>query len=206
MKFLFDLFPVILFFGVFKWGEGNTEAAQAFGQQYLSGVVSDGLVTATQAPILLATAIAIVATVCQIAYLLVKGKKIDKTLWLSLAIIVVFGGATIYFHNETFIKWKPTVLYWCFAAALLFSQIFLRKNLIRTMMEKQMSLPEGIWHRLNLSWVAFFMTMGLINLYVAYSFSTATWVNFKLFGGMGLMVAFIVAQSLFLSKYMKEPQ
>ena len=206
MKFLFDLFPVILFFGVFKWGEGNTEAAQAFGQQYLSDVVSDGLVTAAQAPILLATAIAIVATVCQIAYLLVKGKKIDKTLWLSLAIIVVFGGATIYFHNETFIKWKPTVLYWCFAAALLFSQIFLRKNLIRTMMEKHMSLPEGIWHRLNLSWVAFFMTMGLINLYVAYSFSTATWVNFKLFGGMGLMVAFIVAQSLFLSKYMKEPQ
>jgi intracellular septation protein len=163
-------------------------------------------VTATQAPILLATAIAIIATVFQIGYLMARGRKIDKTLWLSLAIIVVFGSATIYFHNETFIKWKPTVLYWCFAAALLFSQIFLKKNLIRSMMEKQMSLPEGIWHRVNLSWVAFFITMGLINLYVAFNFSTATWVNFKLFGGMGLMIAFIVVQSLLLSKHVKEPQ
>lgn len=206
MKFLFDLFPVILFFGVFKWGEGNAQAAQAFGQQYLAGLVSGGEVTLAQAPILLATAIAIVATVLQIGWLLVRGKKVDTTLWLSLAIIVVFGGATIYFHNETFIKWKPTVLYWCFAAALLFSQMFLKKNLIRTMMEKQMSLPDGIWRRVNLSWVAFFLTMGLLNLYVAFNFSTDSWVNFKLFGSMGLMFAFIIVQSLMLSKHIKEPQ
>ena len=206
MKFLFDLFPVILFFIVFKWGEGNAEAAQSFGQQFLSGLVSGGQVTLTQAPILLATAIAIIATIVQIGYLLSRRRKVDGTLWLSFAIIVFFGGATIYFHNETFIKWKPTVLYWCFAAALLFSQIFLKKNLIRTMMEKQMSLPDGIWRRVNLSWVAFFMSMGLLNLYVAFNFSTATWVNFKLFGGMGLMFVFIIAQSLILSKYMKEPQ
>lgn len=206
MKFLFDLFPVILFFAVFKWGEGNADAAQAFGQQFLSVLVSGGQVTVAQAPILLATAIAIIATIVQIGYLLSRGKKVDGTLWLSFAIIVFFGGATIYFHNETFIKWKPTVLYWCFAAALLFSQIFLKKNLIRTMMEKQMTLPEGIWRRVNLSWVAFFITMGLLNLYVAFNFSTASWVNFKLFGGMGLMFAFVIAQSLLLSKYVKEPQ
>jgi len=206
MKFLFDLFPIILFFGAFKWGEGNAEAAQAFGQQYLSGIVSDGVVTAAQAPILLATAIAIIATFAQIGYLLVRGKKVDKMLWISLVIITVFGGATIYFHNEAFIKWKPTVLYWCFAAVLLFSQMFFNKNLVRAMLEKQMSLPEGIWRRVNLSWVAFFLTMGLLNLYVAYSFSTNIWVNFKMFGGMGLMLLFIVAQSLVLSKYMKEPQ
>ncbi|MFC7300088.1 septation protein A [Herminiimonas aquatilis] len=206
MKFLFDLFPVILFFVVFKWGEGNAEAAQSFGQQFLAGLVSGGQVTITQAPILLATAIAIIATIFQIGYLLSRKRKVDGTLWLSLAIIVFFGGATIYFHNETFIKWKPTVLYWCFAAALLFSQIFLKKNLIRTMMEKQMTLPEGVWRRVNLSWVAFFMTMGLLNLYVAFNFSTASWVNFKLFGGMGLMFAFIIVQSLLLSKHLKEPQ
>ncbi len=206
MKFLFDLFPVILFFVVFKWGEGNAEAAQSFGQQFLSGLVSGGQVTVTQAPILLATAIAIIATIFQIGYLLSRKRKVDGTLWLSLAIIVFFGGATIYFHNETFIKWKPTVLYWCFAAVLLFSQIFLKKNLIRTMMEKQMSLPDGVWRRVNLSWVAFFMTMGLLNLYVAFNFSTASWVNFKLFGGMGLMFAFIIVQSLLLSKHLKEPQ
>ena len=205
MKFLFDLFPVILFFGVFKWGEGHAQAAQSIGQQYLSGLVSGGEVTLTQAPILLATAIAIVATVAQIGYLLLRGKKVDTTLWLSLGIIVVFGGATIYFHNETFIKWKPTVLYWCFAAALLFSQMFLGKNLIRTMMEKQMSLPDGIWRRVNLAWVAFFLTMGLLNLYVAFNFSTNSWVNFKLFGSMGLMFAFIIIQSLMLSKHIKEP-
>lgn len=206
MKFLFDLFPVILFFAVFKWGEGNADAAQSFGQQFLSVLVSGGQVTVAQAPILLATAIAIIATIVQIGYLLSRGKKVDGTLWLSFAIIVFFGGATIYFHNETFIKWKPTVLYWCFAAVLLFSQIFLKKNLIRTMMEKQMTLPEGIWRRVNLSWVAFFITMGLLNLYVAFNFSTASWVNFKLFGGMGLMFAFVIAQSLLLSKYVKEPQ
>lgn len=206
MKFLFDLFPVILFFGVFKWGEGNAQAAQSFGQQYLSGLVSGGEVTLTQAPILLATAIAIIATIFQIGYLLLRGKKVDTTLWLSLAIIVVFGGATIYFHNETFIKWKPTVLYWCFAAALLFSQMFLKKNLIRAMMEKQMSLPDGIWRRVSLSWIAFFITMGLLNLYVAFNFSTNAWVNFKLFGSMGLMFAFIIVQSMVLSKHIKEPQ
>jgi intracellular septation protein len=207
MKFLFDLFPVILFFVMFKWGEGNADAAQSFGQQFLSELVSGGQVTIIQAPILLATAVAIIATIVQIGYLLFRGKKVDATLWLSLAIIVFFGGATIYFHNDTFIKWKPTVLYWCFAAALLFSQIFLNKNLMRTMMEKHLVLrDEVIWRRVNLSWVAFFIAMGLLNLYVAFNFSTASWVNFKLFGGMGLMFAFIIGQSLLLSKYVKESQ
>ncbi|RYE74857.1 MAG: septation protein A, partial [Oxalobacteraceae bacterium] len=111
MKFLFDMFPVILFFGVFKWGESNTDAAQSMVGQYLSGLVSGGSVGPEQAPILLATAVAIIATIAQIGYLLARGRKVDGMLWVSLAIIVVFGGATIYFHNEAFIKWKPTVLY-----------------------------------------------------------------------------------------------
>lgn len=204
MKFLFDLFPVILFFAVFKWGESNPASAQSFIGDYLSALVSGGSVTAAQAPILLATAVAIVATMAQIAYLFTRGKKIDGMLWTSLAIITVFGGATIYFHNETFIKWKPTVLYWCFGAALLLGQALFKRNLIRAMMEKQISLPDPVWLRLNLAWVAFFISMGLINIYIAYSFDTATWVNFKMFGSMGLMFAFIILQSLFLSKYMKE--
>jgi intracellular septation protein len=206
MKFLFDLFPVILFFGVFKWGEGHTDTAQGLAQQYLSMLVSDGQVTAAQAPILLATAIAIIATFLQIGYVLLRGRKVDTSLWISLVIIGIFGGATIYFHNEAFIKWKPTVLYWCFAAVLLFSQVFLKKNLIRAMMEKQMGLPEPMWRKVNLSWVGFFITMGLLNLYVAFNFSLSSWVNFKLFGGMGLMFVFIVVQSLLLSKHMTDPQ
>jgi intracellular septation protein len=206
MKFLFDLFPVILFFGVFKWGNSQSEAAQSFATQYLSGFVSGGVVTAAQAPILLATAVAIVATVAQIGYLLLRSKKVDPMLWMSLAIIGFFGGATIYFHNETFIKWKPTVLYWCFAIVLFVSQFGFRKNLIRSMMEKQLTLPNPAWHRLGLAWMAFFCLMGILNLYVAFSFSTAAWVNFKLFGGIGLMFAFVVAQSVMLSKYVKDVQ
>lgn len=204
MKFLFDLFPVILFFGVFKWGEGHPEAAQAFAQQYMSGMIADGGASLSQSPIMLATAVAIIATMGQIIYLLARGKKVDNMLWVSLVIITLFGGATIYFHNETFIKWKPTVLYWAFGATLLISQALFGKNLIRLMMEKQITLPDGVWQRVNLSWAAFFSAMGMINLYVAYNFATSTWVNFKLFGFTGLMVAFVIAQSLFLSKYVKD--
>lgn len=206
MKFLFDLFPVILFFAMFKWGEGNPDAAQALAQQYLSGLVSGGMATPEQAPIMLATAIAIIATIGQIAYLVLRGKKVDTMLWVSLAIITVFGGATIYFHNETFIKWKPTVLYWCFGAALLVAQALLGKNIIRLMMEKQVALPDPVWQRLSLAWAGFFGAMGIVNLYIAYNFSTAFWVNFKLFGFTGLMLAFVVGQSLMLSKYLKDTQ
>ncbi|GIZ51530.1 septation protein A [Noviherbaspirillum aridicola] len=206
MKFLFDLFPVILFFAVFKWGEGNPDAAQGLVQQYLSALVSGSGGTLAQAPIMLATAVAILATFAQVGWLILRRKKVDNMLWVSLAIITIFGGATIYFHNETFIKWKPTMLYWCFGAALLVAQAFMGKNLIRMMMEKQVALPDPVWQRLNLSWAAFFGAMGAINLIVAYSFSTAFWVNFKLFGFTALMLAFIVGQSLFLSKHVKDQQ
>ena len=206
MKFLFDLFPVVLFFGIFKWGEGNTQAAQSLVEKTLSGLMSGGVVTAAQAPIMLATAVAIVATIAQISYLLTRRKKVDAMLWVSLAVIVVFGGATIYFNSENFIKWKPTVLYWCFGFALLVSQLLLRKNLIRAMMEGKISLPDLVWARLCYAWIAFLGFMGVVNLYVAFwgHFDTSTWVNFKLFGGMGLMFAFIIAQSAYLSKYIKE--
>jgi len=206
MKFLFDLFPVILFFGIFKWGESNAQAAQSLVEKTMSGLMSGGVVTAAQAPIMLATAVAIIATIGQIGYLLARKKKVDAMLWVSLAVIVTFGGATIYFNSENFIKWKPTVLYWCFGFALLASQLLLRKNLIRAMMEGQISLPDPVWARLCYAWTAFLGLMGIINLYVAFwgNFDTSTWVNFKLFGGMGLMFAFIIAQSAYLSKYIKD--
>jgi intracellular septation protein len=204
MKFLFDMFPVILFFGVFKWGEGHADAAQAMVGQYLSGLVSGGSVGPEQAPILLATAVAIVATIAQIAFLLIRGRKVDGMLWVSLAIIVVFGGATIYFHNEAFIKWKPTVLYWVFAVVLVGAQLTMGKNLIRLMMKAQIDLPDPVWTRLNLAWAGFFAAMGALNLYIAFNFPTAVWVNFKLFGFMGLMIAFVIAQTMFLSKYIKD--
>ena len=206
MKFLFDLFPVILFFSVFKWGESHTDAAGSLASAYLSGFVSGGTVTASLAPILLATVIAFLATLAQSAYLLARRKKVDGMLWMSFAIITLFGGATIYFQNEAFIKWKPTILYWCIAAAFFISQIFLKKNLIRVSMEQQITLPDKVWQRLSLAWIIFFSALGVINLYVAFNFSTSTWASFKLFGGLGLTFAFIIGQTFFLSKYIEEPK
>lgn len=206
MKFLFDLFPVILFFAVFKWSEGHADAAQGMVSQYLSSFMSGAAVAAAPAPILLATAVAMIASLAQIGYLLARRKKVDAMLWVSLIIIVVFGGATIYFRDASFIKWKPSILYWCFAAALLISPIFFKKNLVRAMMEKQLTLPEPIWIKLNLAWSIFFVLMGLLNLYVAFNYDIDIWVNFKMFGMTGLMFVFVIAQSLFLSKYLKDTE
>ncbi|WP_423708175.1 septation protein A [Undibacterium sp. WLX3042] len=206
MKFLFDVFPVILFFVTFKWGENHPEAAQAYVNEFLSGLVSGGGNYQEIAPILLATAVTLVASVCQIAYLLLSRKKVDAMLWISFIIIMVFGSATIYFHSEAFIKWKPTVLYWCYASAFLLAQFGFKKNLIRTAMESQVKLPEHIWSRLSIAWICFFLVMGIANLLVAYNFTTSAWANFKLISMIGIMPAFVIIQSLFLTKYMEETE
>jgi len=177
MKFLFDLFPVVLFFAAFKLFD-----------------------------IYVATAAAIVATFLQIGWLKWKRRKVDTMMWVTLIIIVVFGGATLALHDETFIKWKPTVLYWLFAAVLGGAELLFRKNLIRAMLGEQVRLPAGAWSRLNWSWAGFFVFMGAANLYVAFSFSTDTWVNFKLFGGMGLMLLFVLLQAAFLARHIEEKQ
>ena len=119
MKFLFDLFPLIAFFAAFKLGGMYEVATHDFVQQYLSGFVSGGLIKADQAPWILATLVGIVATACQVSYLLLRGRKVDGMLWLSLFIFVVFGGASIYLHDDFFLKWKPTLIYWLSGLALL---------------------------------------------------------------------------------------
>jgi len=175
MKFLFDIFPVVLFFIAFK--------------------VYD---------IYVATAVAIVATFVQIGWTWLRHRKIDNLLWVSLAVIVVFGGATLVLQDETFIKWKPTVLYWLFALVLAVAVLAFRKNLIRAMMETQVTLPEFVWGRLLASWIVFFALMGVLNLVVAYNFSTDAWVDFKLFGGIGLMLVFIVLQAFMLARHIED--
>jgi intracellular septation protein len=175
MKFLFDLFPVILFFVAFKLAD-----------------------------IYVATATAIGATALQVAWLKLRGQRVPGMVWASFAIIVVFGGATLVLQDETFIKWKPTVLYWLFGAVLAGAALLFRRNLIRSMLSEQMALPEPVWSRLNWSWVGFFVFMGAANLYVAFNYPTDLWVNFKLFGGMGLMLVFVVAQALLLAKHIDE--
>lgn len=174
MKLLFDLFPVIVFFVAFK-----------------------------AADIYVATGVAIAATFAQIAWVWFRHRKVENMLWVSLAIIVVFGGATLLLHDETFIKWKPTVLYWAFGVVLIGARYALGKNLIRSMVGKQLTMPEPVWDKLNLSWAGFFLLMGCLNLLVAFNFSTDVWVNFKLFGGMGLMLLFALGQGLMLSRYVE---
>ncbi len=175
MKFLFDIFPVILFFAAFK----------IYG-------------------IYVATAVAIAATVAQIGWVWFKHRKIDNMQWISLALIVVFGGATLLLRDETFIKWKPTVLYWLFGTVLAVSALAFKKNLIRAMMEKQVTAPDPVWGKLLVGWIGFFTVMGVLNLYVAYAYDTDIWVNFKLFGGIGLMILFVIAQAVVLAPHMKE--
>lgn len=203
MKILFDFLPILLFFGTFKFTERNAQAAADFATEHFGFLVSGGVVGPTEGPVLLATLVVIVATLAQIAFLLLRGKKIDLMLWISLALVTVLGGATVWFHNETFIKWKPSVLYWAMGLSFIISQWLFKKNLLHTLMGGQIELPPDVWQRLTVAWVGFFALMGLLNLYVAYNFSTDAWVNFKLFGGIGLMVLFTLAQGVYLSRHVQ---
>ncbi len=203
MKLLLDFLPILLFFLTFKFTEGHSEAAAHFATAHFGMLVSGGVVGSKEAPVLLATLVVIAATGLQILVQLLRGKKVDTMLWVSLGLVVVLGGATVWFHNETFIKWKPSVLYWVMGLSFWISQAVFKKNLLKSLMGDQLELPSGVWQRLNFAWVAFFGMMGLLNLYVAYSFSTDTWVNFKLFGGVGLMLAFTLAQGVYLSRHLK---
>ncbi|MNM68391.1 Intracellular septation protein [compost metagenome] len=207
MKFLFDLFPLIAFFAAFKLGGMYEAATHDFVQQYLSGFVSGGLIKADQAPWILATLVGIIATACQVSYLLLRGRKVDGMLWLSLFIFVVFGGASIYLHDDFFLKWKPTLIYWLSGLALLIAYVGFKKNLIRKTMEAQVQLPDAVWNQLLAAWIIFFGAIGALNLFVAfvlYKGDMAAWVSFKAFGATGIFFAFIVAQTLFLAKHIKE--
>lgn len=176
MKFLFDLFPVLLFFAAYKF-----------------------------ANIYVATGTAIAATVLQLIVARVFLKRIEPMLWVSAGIVIVFGGLTLVLHNPTFIKWKPTILYWVMAGGLAVSSLAFGRNLIRRALEAQVTLPETVWARLNLAWVLFLTGMGALNLFVAFNFAEDVWVNFKLFGGMGLMFLFVLGQAFFMSRYIEQP-
>ena len=204
MKLLLDFLPILLFFGTFKYAGSHAQQAADFATEHFGFLVSGGVVGASEAPVLLATVVVIVATLAQVAWIVARGRKVDMMLWVSLALVVVLGGATIWFHSETFIKWKPSVLYWVMGTSLWLSQMLFRKNLLRLLLGEQLQLPDAVWQRLNGMWVAFFGAMGLLNLWVAYTFSTDAWVNFKLFGGIGLMLLFTLAQGLYLSRYLPD--
>lgn len=180
MKFLFDLFPIILFFIAFKFGD-----------------------------IYSATIVAMVATIGQILWVYYRHRKIDAMQWVSLVMILVFGSLTIFLHDKTFIQLKPTALYWLFSGALVVSAQFFKKNWIQVLMGKQITLKEqsskSVWHIVNMAWATFFFFMGALNLYIAFECSEETWVNFKLFGSTGLLVVFVILQGVWLSRHMEHP-
>ncbi|HNW44749.1 MAG TPA: septation protein A [Elusimicrobiales bacterium] len=174
MKLFADFLPVVLFFAVYK----------------IQGIYA-------------ATAAAIAAGLLQAAYSYARTGTVDTMLKLSLGILVVFGGSTLLFHNEAYIKWKPTVLYWGFALAIAGGRLLFKHNAIRGLIGKQLALPDPLWEKLNAAWAIFFALLGWLNLHVAWHYSTASWVNFKLFGILGCMLAFLLAQSFFLGRYLK---
>jgi intracellular septation protein len=174
LKLLFDLFPVILFFVAFKF----------------LGIYA-------------ATGVAIAATFAQVGWVLARGRKVSNVQWMSLVIIVLFGGATLVLRDETFIKWKPTVLYWM-AGLVFLGGLAFRTNLVKAVMSEGITMPEPAWTKLCIAWGLFFLFKGSLNLWVAYHFDTDTWVNFKLFGGMGLMLLFVIAQAFWIAKYLPD--
>lgn len=180
MKFLFDFFPIALFFITFKFYDNPEEG------------------------VLAATAVAIIATILQVFIFWLKNKRIEKMHVITLVLIIVLGGATLILKDPFFIKWKPTAVNWLFAIAFLGSQFVGEKPFVKRMMSHAVELPESVWMRLNLAWVIFFTAMGFANLYVAFNFDLDIWVDFKTYGMLGMTLVFVVLQALFLAKHMTE--
>lgn len=200
MKLLLDFLPIVAFFLAYKF---NPELVAALGPM----LSADNAAALQQMqPIVLATAVLIPATVLQILYTRLTTGKIENMHLITLVLVVLMGGATVILQDKTFIQWKPTVVNWLFAAGFLGFWLFTRTTLLEKMMGQNLQLPAGVWVKLNFAWVAFFIFSGIANLFVAYHFSEEIWVDFKLFGLLGLTIVFILAQSVFLYRYMNHEE
>jgi intracellular septation protein len=176
MKFLFDYFPIICFFIAYKFSNIYT-----------------------------ATAVTIAASLLQLSIYWLIHRRFETLHTLTFVFIVLLGGSTLLFHKDIFIKWKPSVIYWIFALTLLFSQFFSRKTLLERMLSDKIVLKTNIWKHLNMSWALFFAFLGFLNLYVVYHFDTNAWVNFKLFGTLGITIVFMILQAIYMSRHMRQP-
>ena len=179
MKFLYDFLPIVLFFIVYKSYDDSHQG------------------------ILAATAVLIVTSVIQLAWSWFRTRQVERMPLITVILGVILGGATLLLQDEVFIKWKPTVVNWLFGIVFFGSQFIGKKTLIERMLGNAMDLPSNVWIRLNLAWTTFFLVMGLVNLYVAFNYDTDTWVDFKLFGMMGLTLVFVILQALYIARYIK---
>ena len=203
MKLLLDLMPVIVFFTVFRIAKASPQTAQTLAAVVLGSVPAAGQAVSDIVPVILATACAILATLIQVGWLLIRRATVSASVWLSAALIVVFGGLTVWLHNEWFIKWKPTLLYWAFAAVLAGGRWVWKRNLLGVLFSSELQLPQMAWDRLLIAWTAFFALLGALNLLVAYNYSTETWVNFKTFGLLGLTFAYSISTGLYVARHLK---
>jgi len=203
MRLLLDLFPVVAFFLAFRLGHafpvqvrGTVESL--FGPLHAGAIPADEL-----SAVVFAAAVAIASTVVQVGFLLAKRERIKPMVWVSAALIVVFGGLTIWLQNEWFIKWKPSLLYWTFAAVLAGGKLFAGRNLLGAVLGDEIDLPGPVWDRLLWAWATFFGLLGVANLAVAMTFGTEAWVNFKTFGLLGLTLAFSIATATVIARHLK---
>ena len=185
MKLLYDLFPALLFYIAYK----------IYG-------------------IYVATGVLIVASAAQIGYLWLRKHRIETMHVIAFVLVLIFGGTTIILHDAIFLKWKVSIVNWLFGAAFLVSEVFMKKSLIQYLIEsshrhqahgaQSFDLPKNVWRKLNALWATYFLVVGFVNIYIAYHFSTAAWVNFKVFGVLGLTIVFILLQTWYLYKHMKQ--
>jgi intracellular septation protein len=202
MKFLFDLLPVIFFYGAFKYSKAHSEWAAQVATNWLGFMVSGGVVGPQEAPTILATVVVVTAIALQVVWLKARKQPVPKILLAGLALAVIFGGLTVWFHSPTFIKWKFSIFYWLLSASLLLGQLVWKRNLLKTMLGGELELPADLWNKLNIAWILFFLGMGLLNIYVAYNFSEDAWFNFKMFISTALMLVFMFGQGLFIWRHL----
>ncbi|MBV8210321.1 MAG: septation protein A [Burkholderiaceae bacterium] len=202
MKIILDLLPVVVFFAVFRLAKAAPQAAHAWAVALLGAPAAAAGAATDIVPVILATACAIVATVIQVSWLLLRRATITASVWLSAVLIIVFGGLTVWLRNEWFIKWKPTLLYWAFAAVLAGGQWIWRRNLLGALFSSELRLPKQAWDRMLIAWAAFFLVLGCLNLLVAYEFSTDTWVNFKTFGLLGLTFIYSILTGVYVARHL----
>lgn len=178
MKFLFDFFPVLLFFITFKLHDDEIQG------------------------MIMATAVLMAATFVQVGYTWFRHKRIEKMHIITLVLVGIFGGATIYFRDPSFLIWKVSITNWLFAFVFLISHFIGNKTpLIKRMMQSNITMPAHAWSKLSVSWILFFAVIGVINLLVARYFSFDSWVDFKFYGILGLTFGFVVVQSFYLNKF-----
>ncbi len=201
MKLLFDFLPILVFFAAYSIAEGDVASTVDLTNSAFGAFAQGGTFDARQAPVLLATLMAMLAAAGQVSWLKRRHRKVETTLWLSLALVVVLGGLTIWLRSESFVRWKPSVIYWAMGVAFWLSPMLFGRNLPKALLGEHFDAPAWVWLRLNLLWIGFFSAMGLINLWVAYTFDGETWVTYKLLGGLGLLLAFTLAQALYLARH-----